>query len=204
MVDLLKSGGVILILIILGGIVATYIIIERLIFFASVKKRDAAFKANLKDALAENDFSAADAFCIAAGTPFSKVVRKALRAMNLEDKYLEDIVTTELESVIPQIEHSLTLLGTIANISTLLGLLGTVTGNIKAFGVLGGGASMGNPAVLAGSISEALVTTAAGLCVAIPAMIASNFFNRKVNKEIISMEAETTELLLKLKGKIKK
>ena len=105
-----------------------------------------------------------------------------------------------MEAVIPQYEHCLTLLGTIANISTLLGLFGTVTGNIKAFGVLGAGASMGNPAVLAGAIAEALVTTAAGLFVAIPSMIFSNYFTRLVNKEIVILESSVTEVVLKLTG----
>ena len=82
-----------------------------------------------------------------------------------------------MSAVIPRYEHFLTPLGTIANISTLLGLLGTVTGNIKAFGVLGAGGTMGDPALLAGAIGEALVTTVAGLVVSIPALIFYNYFS---------------------------
>ena len=121
----------------------------------------------------------------------------------LDETNLKDVVETEMEAVIPQYEHFLTILGTIANISTLLGLFGTVTGNIKAFGVLGSGASMGNPAVLAGAIAEALVTTAAGLFVAIPSMIFSNYFTRRVNKEIVQLESSVTEVVLKLTGHLK-
>lgn len=203
MFALLKSGGLLIIPILVCGIVATFIIIERCVYFSTIKKNDLNFKKNLNEALLRHDYAAAEAFCIAAETPFSQVVRKAITMRSLDEQYLKEIVETEMEAVIPQLEHSLTLLGTIANISTLLGLFGTVTGNIKAFGVLGAGASMGNPAVLAGAIAEALVTTAAGLFVAIPSMIFSNYFSRRVNKEIVQMESSVTEVLLKLTGRIR-
>ena len=93
-------------------------------------------------------------------------------------------------------------MGTIANISTLLGLLGTVTGNIKAFGVLGAGGTMGDPTLLAGAIAEALTTTVAGLCVSIPSVIFHNFFVSRVNRRIVEMESRVTEVLLKLSGRI--
>ena len=108
-----------------------------------------------------------------------------------------------MDYVVPQFEHLLTALGTIANIATLLGLLGTVTGNIKAFGVLGAGGSMGDPAILAGAIAEALVTTVAGLCVSIPSLIFHNYFINQVNHQIVEMEARVSELLLKLTGRIR-
>ncbi|WP_178843182.1 MotA/TolQ/ExbB proton channel family protein [uncultured Treponema sp.] len=200
MFNLIKSGGILIIPIILCGIAATYIIIERLIYFKNLRKADGVLKEQLKEVLLKKDYDAVQALCIAAETPFAQVVRKAVSVRTLEDSYLKEIVETEMEAVIPQYEHSLTLLGTIANISTLLGLFGTVTGNIKAFGVLGAGASMGNPAVLAGAIAEALVTTAAGLFVAIPAMIFSNYFTRLVNKEIVILESSVTEVVLKLTG----
>jgi biopolymer transport protein ExbB len=201
--NLLKSGGILILPILACGIAATYIIIERLVYFKTVAKNDALLKKQLNEALLRKDYTAAEALCIAAETPFAQVVRKALSVRTLEESYLKEIVETEMEAVIPQYEHSLTLLGTIANISTLLGLFGTVTGNIKAFGVLGAGASMGNPAVLAGAIAEALVTTAAGLFVAIPSMIFSNFFARKVNKEIVVLESSVTEVVLKLTGRLR-
>lgn len=186
--------------IVLCGIAATYIIIERIVYFKTVKKNDMLFKKQLDEVLERKDYSAAEAICATCETPFAQVMRKALSVRTLPEQYIKEIVETEMEKVIPQYEHSLTLLGTIANISTLLGLFGTVTGNIKAFGVLGAGESMGNPAVLAGAIAEALVTTAAGLFVAIPSMIFSNYFTRHVNKEIANLESAVTESTLKLTG----
>jgi len=85
----------------------------------------------------------------------------------------------------------------------LLGLLGTVTGNIKAFGVLGGGGTMGDPSLLASAIAEALVTTVAGLCVSIPSVIFHNYFVSRVNRRLVEMEARVTSVLLRLTGRVR-
>ena len=84
----------------------------------------------------------------------------------------------------------------------MLGLLGTVTGNIKAFGVLGAGGTMGDPALLATAISEALVTTVAGLIVSIPSVVFHNYFISRVNHRLVEMEAKVTEVLVKLTGRV--
>jgi biopolymer transport protein ExbB len=99
---------------------------------------------------------------------------------------------------IPQMEKHLPALSTVTHIAPLLGLLGTVTGNISAFGVLGKLGSVGDPALLAKGISEALLTTAAGLIVAIPAIIFYNYLVNKVNHTIIRLENRVNELVLLL------
>ena len=202
MIDLLKSGGLLMIPIIICGIAATYIIIERCVYFSSLKKRDETLIKNLDDALVRRDYSAAEAFCISAGTPVAQVIKKAIACRSMAEGDMREIVQTKMDSVIPQFEHLLTMLGTIANISTLLGLFGTVTGNIRAFGILGGGGSMGDPAVLAGAIAEALMTTAAGLFVAIPSLVFHNFFVNRVNHAITDMQARVTGALLRLTGRV--
>ena len=202
MLDLIKSGGLLMIPIVICGIFATYIIIERCVYFSSVKKRDAMLKKNLQDALMRKDYSAAEAFCIAAGTPVAQVVQKALACRTMQEADMREIVQTEMDAVVPKFEHNLTMLGTIANISTLLGLFGTVTGNIKAFGVLGEGGTMGNPAVLAGAIAEALMTTAGGLFVAIPSLIFHSFFVNRVNHAITDMQSQVTAVILQLTGRV--
>lgn len=188
--------------ILICGLFATYIIIERCVYFASVKRRDRELRKNLEEVLVSGEFSAAEAFCSHAGTPLSQVVRKALECRKLSEADMREIVQCEIDAVAPQFDHWLTLLSTIANISTLLGLFGTVTGNIKAFGVLGSGGTMGNPAVLASSISEALMTTAGGLFVAIPSLIFSNFLSRKADKCVLEMEGTVTKLILRLTGRV--
>ena len=202
MLDLLKSGGVLMIPILVCGLFATYIIIERLFYFSSIQKRDKELRKNLEESLSINDFKAAEEFCTHTGTPLSQAAKKALESRTLTEDDMREIVQCELDSVAPQFDHWLTLLSTIANISTLLGLFGTVTGNIKAFGVLGSGGTMGNPAVLASSISEAIMTTAAGLFVAIPSLIFSNYLSRRADKCVTEMEGTVTKLILRLTGRV--
>jgi biopolymer transport protein ExbB len=92
-----------------------------------------------------------------------------------------------------ELERFLNALGTIAAISPLLGLLGTVTGIIKAFNAISAG-GVGDPRMLSGGISEALITTAAGLLVAIPALIAYRYLRGKVDGIVIEMEKSAIAL----------
>lgn len=202
MFNLLKSGGLSMIPIFLCAIIGTFIIIERCYYFLSIKKRDGVLSNLLNDSLLKKDYQTAEMNCIAAGTPTAQVVKKALECRRWAEGDLKEVVSAEMDAVIPQFEHFLTPLGTIANISTLLGLLGTVTGNIKAFGVLSSGGTMGDPAALAGAIAEALLTTAAGLTVSIPALIFHNYFVSRVNRRIAEMESTVTSVLVRLTGRV--
>ena len=191
MLSVLKSGGVLIIPIILCGFIATFIVIERIFYFLSIRKQDKLLYSQINPLLERRDFSTALDVCNSYETPTAQVVGKALAFRNYSPDDIKDAVMTESTRQIPRLEKFLTSLGTIANISTLLGLLGTVTGNIRAFGVLGAGGTMGNPAVLAGAIAEALVTTASGLVVSIPSLIFHNFFvsyfNNLVCKSLASV-----------------
>jgi biopolymer transport protein ExbB len=203
MIETLKSGGILIIPILICGVLATFIIIERCIYFANIKKRDAKLMSNVNSSLAVGDFEACAVACTEADTPMAQVIKKAIDCRRYEERDIRDLVEAEMDFVVPKFEHFITPLGTIANISTLLGLLGTVTGNIKAFGVLGNGGTMGDPALLAGAIAEALVTTVAGLSVSIPSVIFHNYFVSRVNRRIVEMEAHVTSVVLKLTGRVK-
>ena len=197
MLSVLKSGGILIIPIILCGFIATFIVIERIFYFLSIRKQDKLLYSQINPLLERRDFSTALDVCNSYETPTAQVVGKALAFRNYSPDDIKDAVMTESTRQIPRLEKFLTSLGTIANIATLLGLLGTVTGNIRAFGVLGAGGTMGNPAILAGAIAEALVTTASGLVVSIPALIFHNFFVSRANRIILDMENTVTEMILK-------
>jgi biopolymer transport protein ExbB len=107
---------------------------------------------------------------------------------------MRDSIEEAANQVIHELERFVGALGTIAAIAPLLGLLGTVIGMIKVFTSLNLNGA-GNAAVLAGGISEALITTAAGLTVAIPAMIAHRFFVRRVDTLVVTMEQEAVKLV---------
>lgn len=112
---------------------------------------------------------------------------------------MKESVQEAASHVIHELERFMNTLGTIAAISPLLGLLGTVVGMIKVFSVLMENGA-GNTALLAGGISEALLSTAAGLGVAIPALIFHRFFSRKIDVLVVTMEQQSTKLIDSLHG----
>ena len=127
----------------------------------------------------------------------SSIARVLMAGISRHDKSrqqvkeaIEDVGRLEAATL----ERFLTILGTIAGIAPLLGLLGTVTGMIKAFNVISL-AGIGNPQMLAGGISEALITTAAGLTVAIPAFVFYKFLRSRVDKRVLRMERASIEIL---------
>ena len=196
MLSLIKSGGFWMIPIIACAVFAIFIIIERIIYFASINKKQDKVVADIKELVLKKNYDGAKEYCHAVGTPLTAILQKVIELKDLPVNEIRENVTNEATLQMPRLERFLTSLGTIANISTLLGLLGTVTGNISAFGVLSNGGSMGDPAALASAIAEALVTTAAGLVVSIPAIIFHNYFASKVNKKMIQMEGIASDLVL--------
>ena len=202
MFETLKAGGILMLPIILCGVIATFIIIERCFYFYVTKKRDAKLMYDLNESLKIKNFELAKENCVEADTPTAQVVKKAIDCRDWNESDLREVVEAEMEIVVPRFEHLLTPLGTIANIATHLWLLRTVTGNIKAFSVLGGGGSMGDPAALAGAIGEALMTTVAGLIVSIPSIIFYNYFVSRVRRRIAEMESNVTSVLIKLFGRV--
>lgn len=196
MLDLLKSGGFWMLPIVLCAVCATFIIIERILYYKSINKNQYEVVDEVKTLVKNKNFTGAIEYCRAINTPLSLILKKAISLYKLPVGEIREGVTNEATMQLPKLERFLTSLGTIANISTLLGLLGTVTGNIQAFGVLGSGGTMGDPAVLAGAIAQALVTTAAGLVVSIPAIVFHNYFVSRVNKKMIQMEGIASDLVL--------
>jgi len=120
-------------------------------------------------------------------SPLGRVLAAALANRDRGREIMMERVQDTGRHVVHELERFLNTLGTIASISPLLGLLGTVTGIIRAFNavMLGG---MGDPRLLAGGISEALITTAGGLAVAIPSFIAFRYLRGKVERIVIDME----------------
>jgi len=127
-------------------------------------------------------------------SPLGRILAAGLSNSRHGRETMKDSIQEAANQVVHDLERYLTILSTIANIAPLLGLLGTVIGMIKVFTaiMLQG---TGNAAVLAGGISEALITTAAGLTVAIPAMILHRFFQRRVDYIVVTMEEEAVKLV---------
>lgn len=128
------------------------------------------------------------------GSPLGRILAAGLANSRHGRDVMKDSIQEAANQVIHDLERYLAILGTIAAVAPLLGLLGTVIGMIQVFSaiLLEG---TGNAGVLAGGISQALLTTAAGLGVAIPAMISHRFFQRRVDGLVVAMEQDAVKLV---------
>jgi biopolymer transport protein ExbB len=198
MFGVLKSGGIVMLPIVLCAVAATYIIFERLFFFVALSRQDKDVKAGLPALVSKRDYINAKKCIGVSSTPLSRVIMKILDNRAMTESGMKELSEVEIYAEVPRLEHLLTPLGTIANVATLLGLLGTVMGNIRAFGILGNGGAMGNPAALAGAIAESLITTAAGLIVSIPSIIFYNYFVSRVKRQITEIESFASAIIFNI------
>lgn len=195
------KGGWVMLPIGLCSFFSLTIIIERLCFyFLSIKLKfnSHEFIFRIIDFVRKNRIAEAIDMC--DKNPF--YLTNILKAGLLRHEESKELIKEAMEDVslyeIPKLEKNLHFLSTIAHISPLLGLLGTVTGLVRCFEVIQQktlSIGMVNPSDLAGGISEALITTVAGLCVAIPSYLAYNYLVHRVNLSVLEAERGATELL---------
>ncbi|MFO7849044.1 MAG: MotA/TolQ/ExbB proton channel family protein [Spirochaetia bacterium] len=198
MIVLIEKGGIIMALILILAFVATVIIVERLLYFRKIRIDENAMIERLNSALQKKHYDEAINICENNPSPISNLMKVGIEHRDYSSGDIKDKIMSAANMEIPSMERYLTSLGTIAHISPLLGLLGTVTGNIKAFGVLGEFGTVGDPALLATGISEALLTTAAGIIVSVPAISFYNFLVNKVNHIIMRLENRVNDMVLLL------
>jgi len=198
MLDILMKGGVILWVIILLSFIGAAIIIERLLYFKKTRVDEEKLFYRIKATVEKKHFDEALNICDSTVSPFTSLMKTGIEHRNYPKHIQKEVLQEAANQEIPQLERYLSFLGTIAHISPLLGLLGTVTGNIKAFGVLGSFGAVSDPSILAKGISEALITTAAGIIVSIPAVIFYNYLVDKVGKILIKMESQVNDMIILL------
>ncbi len=201
MLDILEKGGMIMWIIMFLSVIAAVLIIERLFYFRRIRVDEEKMINRLKSTLKKGHFDEALSICENNPSPITNLMKVGIEHRGYSAETIKETILDAANLEIPKMEKHLPALGTITHIAPLLGLLGTVTGNISAFGVLGKLGSVGDPGLLAKGISEALLTTAAGLIVAIPAIIFYNYLVNKVNHSIIRMENRANEMVLLLGGK---
>lgn len=192
--QLLLSGGPVLAIIILVSIYAVYLFVERLLKLSRERVDADALMAKVNMAVRERDLETALAACEAHGGPVARVLRAALLRLPYGRSAVEAAFQEAYLSEEQHLSRGLRPLSTIAQISTLLGLLGTVTGIIIAFSVISRG-GVGDPSALAGGIGQALITTAAGLIVAIPTIIGQNYLASRVDRILLEIERRREELM---------
>ena len=200
MYDFLAAGGFMMIPILICAVLALYIIIDRLRYYGTIKKKDSELIKHVNAMIERRDFEHADFTCGQAATPCAMVMQKTIQFRNYPDTDVKDAVNTEINRQLPELEHFLTALATIANISTLLGLLGTVLGTIDVFHVISSGIIANQPQLVQ-AFAKSLVTTAAGLFVSVPSNLFYNCFVASVNKNIAKMESISSDIMIRLSGR---
>lgn len=200
--DQLRSGGVLVIPILLVGLVALGLTIERVIFLAKVRHNTDELMTRVTELVAQGDFDAA--LKITAphrNRPTGRVLMAGLRHRGETREIIESSLSEAILRETPRLERFLNALKVAAAVAPLLGLLGTVTGMINTFQVITTHGT-GDPRLMAGGISEAMVTTQVGLAVAIPVMMVAAFLGGRAHKLSQDMEEKGLALmgaLLKLK-----
>ena len=187
--EIVRAGGPLMWPILLCSVIAAAIILERMwtLQLRRVVPTDLTRRIwALVEAGQINDKVAA---ALETNSPLGKLLAAGLKSRHRPRAVMMERLEDEGRHVAQDLDRFLNTLGTIAGVAPLIGLLGTVTGIIKAFNAIQEG-GMGDPRLLSGGISEALITTAAGLCVAIPSYIAYRHLRRRVDRIVAQMERD--------------
>lgn len=196
--EVIVKGGPLMFLIILCSVVAFAIVMERLWHLRRAKIDTAGFMETIAAKLKRNKIMDAIDMCNVTPGPVAHILKAGIMKHDRPRAEIKEAIEDAGVHEVPRLEKNLSALATIAHISPLLGLLGTVTGMVRSFQVIEQKAVVlmpVNPGDLAGGIWEALVTTVAGLAVAIPTYVAYNFLVSKVDGYVLEMEKSATDVV---------
>jgi len=196
--ELVKMGGPLMVPILLCSLFALGIVIEKLIHFSTIQTNAAQLKANVFGLIKNNKIKEAVQLCDANPSPVARILKAGVLKFGTPREEIKESMEDASLFEIPKLENRLGAQGTIAHISPLLGLLGTVTGMTTCFHTIQVRAASLNPVTpgdLAGGIGEALITTVAGLMVAIPTFVAYNYCVSRINRFTLEMGRAATELV---------
>jgi biopolymer transport protein ExbB len=192
--ELVKQGGWLMLPIILCSVVAMAICIERLIALNPNRIAPKHLLAEVWGWIKSSQVDSEKLKELKKASPLGQILAAGLSNSRNGREVMKESIEEAAAQVVHEMEHYLNTLGTIAAITPLLGLLGTVIGMIKVFSEIMVQGT-GNAAVLAGGISEALITTASGMAVAIPALIMHRFFERRIKTIVVTLEREAVKLV---------
>ena len=197
--EMVNQGGWLMVPLAICSLLALTIIIERVIAL----RRRAVISPRIVRLMAdyEGEASAAPSLvaCQQARGAFAQVVAEIIRTRHLDHPQAIEVMRAAGRTQVGRLERGLTLLEIIAGISPLLGLLGTVLGMVRVFSAISH-EGLGDPHVLSAGIAQALVTTVAGLCIAIPALAFHSFFTKRVETLATEMQDRATGFIVKLAG----
>ena len=199
--QIFNMGGFTMYILLFCSILSIGVIIERLSHYHAKSMDKIRFMNRIRAELENRDFNRAIALCQAQSVPVAAVVLSGLKRSGSDAKETARAMEREIMVETVKLEKNTSIVGTIGNIAVYIGLFGTVVGIVRSFHNISQVGS-GGISVVIGGVAEALICTATGLCVAIPAVIAYNYFVRRVDNFVTDMEycsSETTDLLTTLK-----
>ena len=194
MFEIVKSGGPVMVPIILASIIAAAIFLERLWTLQQRRVLPAELTEKVWKWVEQRQIQDKHIAALQQNSPLGKILAAGLANRHRDRSIIKEAIEDTGRHVVHELERFIGTLGTIASISPLLGLLGTVIGMIRTFNAIRT-EGVGDPAALGGGIAEALITTAAGLSVAIPALLAYKFLRGRVDSLVVQMEKESIKLV---------
>jgi biopolymer transport protein ExbB len=197
--ELVKAGGLLMWPILACSVIAMAIVVERLWAYRRRKVLPTNLVAQIWQLHQNDQLTSAHIATVRNSSHLGRILAAGLVNRSHPREVMKEAIEEEGRQVVHELERYLNTLGTVANISPLLGLLGTVIGMIKVFAEITT-SGVGNPGVLAGGISEALITTAAGLSVAIPAVIFHRYLNGRVDRIVVRMEEQALKMVEVMHG----
>jgi biopolymer transport protein ExbB len=194
MLEIVQAGGWLMVPIIACSVIAVAIVLERLWTLQEKRVLPTDITTQVWEWVRRNQLDAKHIQIVHQSSPLGQVLAAALAYRHAPRDELKEAIEDNGRHVVHELERYLNPLGTIAAITPLLGLLGTVSGMIRAFTAITA-QGVGNPTVLAGGIAEALITTAAGLTVAIPSLIAYRYLRARVDGLVVMIEKESIRFI---------
>ena len=192
---MIQKGGVVMYILLFCSVLSMAVIIERIIYYRKRSKiRRAEFMERIRHELEKGGTDKALDLCKSIDTPFAQIVRVGLNLKGRNEKIVSEAMEREIVIETVKLERFISITATIGSTALYIGLLGTVLGVIRAFHDIFEKGTGGINVVING-VSEALVCTAAGLLVAIPAVVSYNFFIRKIDNFVVDMELCASELM---------
>ncbi len=197
MLELFERGGVMMYPLLLSSLLTVAIVVERLITLRRKKIIIPEIINIVEQFHSVKDMDLAKSMCLRYQGPLPRIVGMGLENSDLEKSEMKEMIEDQGRQEIRELKRGLGILETVAAIAPLLGLTGTVLGMIKVFGVIKA-QGVGQAAALSGGISEALLTTVAGLFIGIPALIFYNYFSHKAENFVLDIEKHSGVLVKKL------
>ena len=201
MLSLLVKGGYLMVPLAICSVLALAIIIEKFITLRLVEKRSRRFIAKTRNIINGEHDGKVDkvlALCEITSSPLSRILQTGIKKKDYSREEIKESLEDAGSLEIPHLERHLKILRTIVTVAPLIGLLGTVTGMVGCFNIIQEKSTSLNPVSpgdLAGGISQALITTVAGLVVAIPTYVAYNYLVNRVDGFVLDMERSATDLI---------